>query len=478
MEHLTKVEGIAKNPSTGIKRYLKVPHTYVLLLILILITTVFTYIIPAGEFTKIKDHASGKTVIKPDSFHSVAQHAINPIQIPDMIVKGLNNASDTILFIFIIGGAFQIITATGVMDVITAKIAKVFGNKEKLVIPVFLALFSIGGFTMGMSTEVMVFVPLGITIARSLGYDAITGTAMIALGAANGFTAGLMNPFNVGIAQAIAEIPLFSGMWLRAVLLVVLLIVTSLYIIRYAGKVKRNPSQSIVIDLEQSQTSSAVNISELPKFEFKHYLVTLTLILGFASLIWGVSKKGWYIEELSALFLAMGIVSGALAKFSPSRIASEFVIGAKAITFGALIVGIARTILVILDQGHVTDSIVNGMSIAVNHLPHSIQVLGMYIVQIIIHCFIVSGTGHAATTMPIMVPLSDLLGISRQTAVLVFQLGDGLTTSILPTSAAVMGYLSVSGIPFEKWFKFMLPLVGIWLVIGAVFIELAAVIHY
>ena len=473
-----KFNEIGKSPSLGIKRFLKVPHTYVLLLILILITSVLTYIIPAGEFTQKMDKASGQTVIVPHSFHFVAQHVINPILIPDMIVKGLNAASDTVLFIFIIGGTFQIITATGVMDVITAKIARVFGKKEKLVIPVFLTLFSVGGFTMGMSTEVMVFVPLGITIARSLGYDAITGTAMIALGAACGFTAGLMNPFNVGIAQSIAEIPMFSGMWLRAVLLIVLLVATSIYIIRYAGKVKRSPSQSYVSELEQSQTSLSINISELPKFDLKHYLVTLALIAGFATLIWGVSQKGWYIEELSALFLALGIVSGAVAKFSPSRIASEFVVGAKAITFGALIVGIARTILVILDQGNITDSIVNGMSIAVNHLPHAVQVLGMYIVQIIIHCFIVSGTGQAATTMPIMVPLSDVLGISRQTAVLIFQLGDGLTTSILPTSAAVMGYLSVSGIPYEKWFKFMLPLVGIWLVIGAIFIELANILHY
>ncbi|MFH5186895.1 YfcC family protein [Paenibacillus sp. TAB 01] len=461
------------------RKWFKMPHTFVILMILVFVAAALTYAIPAGKFDRVKDKATGKSLLVTGSYHQVDASPISLVDIPKSVVHGLVDSADVVFFIFIIGGAFQIISSTGTIEAVTGRVARTFASRGKWVIPVFLTLFSVGGFTMGMSTEVMVFVPIGIAIARALGYDALTGTAMISLGASCGFTAGLLNPFNVGLAQAIAQVPIFSGIWLRIILLVCLITVTSIYLMRYAGKVKSNPQQGLVYDLEQQADGQhKVDFSNLPTMQLKHYLTIITVILGFGFLIWGVSKKGWWMEELAALFLTMGVVSGFCSGFGPSQIAREFVKGASAITYGAFIIGIARAIMVVLDHGNVIDTIVNSLSIVVGELPRSIQVLGMYVFQNLMNVFITSGTGMAVTTMPIMVPLSDLLGVTRQTAVFAFQMGDGFTNMILPTSSALMGSLAVSGITYQKWVRFFWPLMAMWLVIGAVFIIVADMIKY
>jgi uncharacterized ion transporter superfamily protein YfcC len=460
------------------KKFFKMPHTFVIIIFFILFAAALTYLLPAGEFDRAVDEETGRTLVVENTFKSVEQNPVSLFDIPLAIVKGLVSASDVVFFIFIIGGVFQIINSTGTIEAVTARVGKTFMNRGLVIIPIFLGLFSVGGFTMGMSAEVMAFVPIGIAIARSLGYDAITGTAMVMLGAATGFTAGLLNPFNVGIAQSIAELPMFSGLWLRAILLIVLLLVTSLYIIRYARKVKKNPSSSIVYELEQEEKHDGLDLSVLPTIKVSHYLTIITVAAGFGFLIWGVSSKGWWMEELAAFFLSLGIIVGFLSKYGPSKIATEFVKGASAITFGAFIVGIAKGVVVVLEQGFVIDSVVNGLALTIGQLPSSIQVLGMYTFQNILNIFITSGTGQAATTMPVMVPLSDLVNITRQTTVLIFQLGDGLSNVMLPTSAMLMGSLAVSKIKYNHWIRFMWPLFLIWFAIGAVFVLVANSINY
>lgn len=460
------------------RHWFKMPHTFVILVFLVFVAAALTYIVPAGEFERVKDEATGKSLVVTGSYHHVDESPVSLVNIPKSIVQGLIDSADVVFFILIIGGAFQVITSTGMIEAVTGRVAKKFANRGKWVIPIFITLFSIGGFSMGMSTEVMVFVPIGIAVARALGFDALTGTAMVSLGAASGFTAGILNPFNVGLAQAIAEVPIFSGAWLRVILLICLITVTSLYLMRYAGRVKKDASQSLVYDLENSAEAEEIDFSKLPAVQLKHYFVIATVVIGFATLIWGVSKKDWWMEELAALFLTMGVVSGLCAAYGPSRIAREFVKGASAITYGALIIGLARGIMVVLDHGNVIDTIVNSLALLVGELPGSVQVLGMYFFQNVMNVFITSGTGMAVTTMPIMVPLSDLLGITRQTAVLTFQLGDGISNMILPTSSALMGSLAVSGIPYQKWVRFFFPLMCVWVAIGAVFVIVANIIKY
>ena len=460
------------------KKKFKIPHTYVILFSVIIIMAILTYIVPAGEFARVIEPNTGRSVVDPTSFQAVEQNPASFFDLFKSIPKGMKAAGSIIFFIFIVGGAFQIITATGAIESGIGKVAYKLQGKEKLLIPIFLIMFSIAGGTIGMAEEAIVFIPIGIALARALGFDAITGTAMITLGAACGFTSGFMNPFTVGVAQGISELPLFSGIQFRLVILVVMLIITTWYLMRYANKVKKDPSLSFVKELEDEERHKTIDLNNLPKLENNHKLVLAVVVAGFSILIYGVFKNGWYFTEIAACFLAVGIISGFVGKLGPSEMANEFVVGARSLVFGALVVGVARGILVVMQDGMIIDSIINGMANAISTLPKSISVLGMYIVQVVINFFIPSGSGQAATTMPIMAPLADLIGVNRQIAVTAYQFGDGFTNSIIPTSAALMGVLSVAKISYDRWVKFLWPLMLIWLGTGAVFLVIANAINY
>lgn len=463
-------------PEEKQKKKWKTPHTFVILVAIIIIAAIATYLIPAGEFTRFKDAATGKTLVEAGSYHRIASNPLNSLLIPSAIYTGIVKSASTITFMLIIGGAFEVITSTGALTALCKKLSKTFSKHKYAVIPVFLTLFSIFGFTMGMSSEVMIFVPIGITLALFLGLDKVTGTAMIALGAAVGFTAGILNPFNVGVAQDIAELPLFSGMAYRIVILVILLVATSAYIIIYAKKVAANPEKSVIYGIQEDTEYTFEDVSD--SISKSQIAVLVIMAAGFGILIYGLSKKGWYFEEMSGLFIFMGIACGLVSGYGPSRIAKEFGNGAKGIVVGCLIIGIARTVEVILSDAKILDTIVYGIVNIVNVMPGSIKAVGMFICQSLINCVIVSGTGQAAVTMPLMVPVSDLVGISRQTAVLAFQLGDGFSNSVLPMSSSLMGYLAVSKIPYSKWLKFMMPLFLIWTALGCLFMLGALIIGY
>jgi len=461
-----------------VKKIFKVPHTYVILFTIILIMAALTYVIPAGVFEKVVDPETGRSLVDPASFHLVESTPTTFFSLWMSVIKGMNQSAEIVFFILIVGGAFEIINKTGAIEVMISKIAVSLRGNEKLMIPIIMFIFAIFGGTIGMSEEVIIFVPIGIALARALGYDAIVGTAMVQLGAACGFTAGFMNPFTVGVAQGIAELPLFSGIELRIVLGLVICVITILYLFHYAGKIKNNPEKSIIADLEKQEKDTVIDLNNIKNLTPNDLLVLLTMLAGFALIIHGVFAKDWYINEIATAFLATGVIAGLFGKMGPSRISTAFLEGARGIIFGAMVVGIARGILVVMTEGSIIDPIINSMAVFIRHLPQSISVAGMYIVQVIINFFIPSGSGQAATTMPIMIPLSDILGINRQVAVLAYQLGDGFTNSIIPTSAALMAVLSIGKIPYEKWVKFLWPLMLMWIGTGGVFLMIANAIGY
>lgn len=458
------------------KKTFKAPHTFVILVALIFLAVAATYIVPAGEFVRYTDEATGRTLVEAGSYAVIESNPVSFFSIPSLIYRAIVKAASTVTFILMIGGSFEIITSTGALTALCKKLSKMFVGKEMMVIPAFLILFSIFGATMGMSSEVMIFVPIGIALALSLGLDKVTGTAMIAMGAASGFTAGLLNPFNVGVAQDIAQVPMFSGIGYRAFILVVLLAIDTVYIIWYAKRVKADPAKSIIYgEPDDGEFVFDDSHGEMTK---RHAAILAVVVVGFAVLIYGLSKLDWYFEEMSALFLTMGVVCGFINHYGPSKIASVFGQGAKGIVVGALIVGVARGVEMALSDAYILDTIINAIASVVDSLPNSLKAVGMFLAQSLINCVITSGTGQAAVTMPLMVPVSDLIGISRQTAVLAFQLGDGFSNSVLPTSSALMGYLVVSKIPYAKWLKFMMPLFLIWTAFGCVFMLGALAIGY
>jgi len=340
-------------------------------------------------------------------------------------------------------------------------------------------IMGIAGATIGMSEETIMFIALGVTLARALGYDALVGMAMIALGAGIGFSSGFMNPFSVGVAQSIAGLPLFSGIELRIVLFAVLWIATSFLLVRYANRVKEDPAKSIVYEeeLEFSKNQDPATI-DTREYTTRQKVITAVLFAGFAIIVYGVIGLGWFITEIGAVFLGMGILSGLIGKMNTSEVAENFIAGAKDMMFAALIVGLAQSLVVILEDGLILDTIIYGLSNAVGFLPSVLSAVGMYILQIIINFFVVSGSGQAAVTMPLMAPLADSLGVTRQTAVLAFHLGDGFTNSIIPMSGVLMAQLGVAKISYQKWVKFVTPIMITWVTIGVIFVIIAQAIGY
>ncbi len=454
----------------------KFPHTLVLLFVVLVVIGVLTWIIPAGEFDRVM--RDGRTIVVPGSFQYVERSPQNPFDCLLAIPEAFKQVQDIVFFILVSGGAFALINETGTLIVSINKLTQMVKGKELLIIPLVIFVISLAGTTIGLNEETIVLLPLGIMMARMLGFDAIVGMAIIQLGAAVGFNAGIMNPFTVGLSQQIAELPLFSGLWLRVIIFIVFWAVTSLMVISYAKKVRADKKNSIIYHLELEAEKNNTDEFEDSEFTRAHLLILAVFILGFALIGYGVFNLGWFIQEIGAVFLAMGILSAIIGRIKPNKIGELYVEGSKEMIFACLVIVLARAVLVIMQQGLILDSIIHSITVAIGFLPKSLSVVGMYIAQIIINFLIPSGSGQAAATMPIMVPLADTIGITRQTSVLAYQFGAGLMDSILPTSGVLMAQLSISKISYNEWGKFMKPIMTAWILMGLAFLLLATFINY
>ena len=453
------------------------PNTYVIIILMMIVAVLLTWIIPSGEFERVKDEVSKQSIIIPGTFKYIENNPISLFKIPVYIMKGLAKASDIVFLVIIVGGAFNIIIETGMFQSLAGRLTKVFSNKEVLIIPAFSTIFALACTTMGVNTFIG-FAPIAVIIARSIGYDAIVGVSMVALGGAIGFSTGTFNPFTTGVAQSLAGLPIFSGLGYRFVCLVVFLIVTNIYIIWYAKKIKANPESSVVYEMEQENKKIEVSEKQHDKIEGRHYLVLLIVIACFVLLVYGSQNWKWKLQENAAMFIWMGVLSGFAYGFGPSKIAEEFTKGAKKLVYGALMIGMANGISLILTDGKILDTTVQYLGGLLVTLPSYLQAAGMFLMQLLINGLITSGSGQAAATMPIMLPVADIIGITKQTTVLAFNFGDGLSNYILPTSSALMGFIAMVGISYSNWMKFMWKLFLIWIVVGAILVIVANSINY
>lgn len=450
------------------------PHTYVMLFGFMLVMAALTYVLPAGQF--VREEIAGRTAVIPGSYEVIASNRQSLFDLLKAIPAGFAQASDISFFLFITGGSFAIINETGTIGAAIGRLVTLLKNKEAVVIPLMMLVMGLAGATIGLAEETIVLIAIGITLSRALGFDSLVGVAMINLGAAIGFYSGFMNPFSVGVAQGIAELPTFSGIGLRLALFFVLWVVTSLYVVRYAKKVKADPATSLVYETDKQYFETKAD--SLPTFDLRHALVLLVFVGGFGIIGYGVFTYGWFIPEIAAVFLGMGLLSGLIGGMRPNEIADTFVIGAKDMVFAAIVVGLARGILVVMENGLILDTIIHFFSSQISKLPSMLSVTGMYITQILINFVIPSGSGQAAATMPLMVPLADTLKITRQTSVLAFQLGDGFLDSIMPTSGILIAQLAIARISYGKWAKFLMPLMITWLLIGLIFLLFAHATAY
>ncbi len=456
-----------------VKKKLKfrVPNTYLLIFSLLVLIAALTWIIPGGQYQRAV--VDGRDVVVQNSFKYIKSNPQGLFAIFIAPLKGFVEAAMIIGFVLIVGGAFNVLAKTDAINALINKLAKAHKNSAVLrtfFIPVLILMFSIGGATFGMNEEIIPFVLIIVPICLALGYDSIVGVAIPLVGAHVGFASAFLNPFNVGIAQGIADVPLFSGIGYRLISWAISTSVAILFLLWYVKKIARKPEISPMFaeDNERKKNEHFDHIyNGNSHLSFRHKLVFFTFLFSLIMLVVGVVELGWYIEEIAGMFFIMGIAVGIIGGLSSEVLIKSFVEGAKDLVGTALIIALARATLVISRDGHIIDTMLYGLAPFIQSSSPIFASQKMFIVQAIINFFVHSGSGQAALTMPIMAPLADLAGVTRQTAILAFQFGE-YTNIIIPTSAVTMGALSMANVPWEKWAKWVLPLMVILFIIGLI----------
>lgn len=443
----------------------RMPHTLVLLFGMVVIAWASTYLLPPGEFDRIDDDGHERVV--EGSYHRLPDaERLSPVAVLTAVPAGLSEAREIIFFIFIVGGAFAVFRATGAADAGIGVLLEKLGSRPGLLLGAAMAAFSIGSATIGMAEEFIPFVPILVVLCLGLGFDRVTAVGVICVGYGVGYGAALLNPFTVLIAQDIAGLRPTSGFAFRAVLLVIFFAVGFFYLYRYARRVGADPSASVMAGIEVDDSAAMVP-EQHPVLTRTHLVVLGLLIASLGLLIWGIKFWGWYLVEMGAFFLGISILLGLVGRLGIDRTAKSFCAGAAELTTTALLIGFARAIQVVLDEGKVVDTIIHGIAQPLQQLPAAASAVGMLVVQSLTNLFIPSGSGQAYVTMPIMAPLADLVGVSRQVAVLAYQFGDGFTNILVPTNAVLIGILSMAGVPYDRWLRFLVPLmIQIWIVAG------------
>ncbi len=473
----------------------KAPETTLIIFSIIVLAGLLTWIIPAGAFetTQIEVEGVGtREVVVPGSYAEVPredvswggriQHTIGMILKAPILGFVDPEAAPIIAFVLLVGGAFAVLQKTGAIDASLRNLVRASRQSrtlELMLIPIFMVLFSLGGAIFGMAEETIPFVLIFVPLSLALGYDSIVGTAIPFVGSGAGFAAAYLNPFTVGVAQGIAGVPLFSGVPFRLVLWVITTSLAVGFVMWHAKRVQKDPTRSPTYALDEQKRKDGMHLdTEDTAFTSRQRSVLWVFFMGLGVLVFGVLVFKWYIVEIAALFVAIGLVMGAVGGLGANGTARAFMEGAKDLVATALIIGLARGILVVMQDGQIIDTILHGLSSALEGMGATVAAMAMFATQTLINFFVPSGSGQAALTMPLMAPLADLLGVTRQTAVLAFQMGDGFTNLIIPTSAVLMGALSLSGVPWTKWARWILPLQIVLFLFGFVVLAVAVAINF
>lgn len=480
--------------ASSLLKRIKIPHVFVLLSGVILVVSILTYVVPSGEYEReeITVGELTRTVMVPGTYEQIPKHIsiesvilgeevegkatpVSFVGLLTAIPRGLETVADIVFLIFIVGGVISVINRTGTITAILQALLTRFANSGPMLTIVLMTALAIGGSTIGMGEELIPLVPIFLLVSQQLGYDRIYGFVLVYLGADVGFAAATTNPFTVQIAQGIAEVPLGSGIWLRVIFLSVILAATLIYVLRYGRKIKKDPSKAIVPFDESTVAAGKI---EMVKLRAAHVWILLTCVAVFALIIYLMQARDWWLNEMSGGFLLMGVIAVIISGLPLSEAVRAFIKGMEDMVVAAMVVGFARGIQVVLLDGQILDTVIFSAASVLRNTSTVFAAEGMLIFQSILNFFIPSGSGQAAVTMPLMAPLSDILGITRQTAVFAFTCGDGFSNSIVPTGGILMAMLSLAKIPYEKWLRFMMPLFLTLMLLSAIFLAIAVVIKY
>ncbi|NIC05678.1 YfcC family protein [Billgrantia bachuensis] len=433
------------------KWYRTVPDPMVLIFLILLATYALTFVVPAGEYERVEQ--DGRTRVVPESFTYLPDvDAISPFDIFVAVPRGLNEASLYLFIVFIAGGLFHILQRTGALEnAIGVAVNRVGVERRNIIITAGTFIYGFFGVAVGFENNIAL-VPIAVLIASAIGCSSLVGTTMAVGGIGIGFALSPINPYTVGVAQGIAELPTFSGAWLRALLVVSSLALLSFYICKWVVK----------MDFEEPDNAKAMTKS-LDEYQLtKQNKMTLAVfILGLAAMLVGVFTQGWYINEIAGMFLLIAIVIGIVNGLSANEIVRQMMEGASKVTAGALVIGLAASIQVILNQAQIIDTIVHGLSGLIQGIPGAMSAIMASVVQGAINLFVPSGSGQALVTMPILIPVADLVGMSRQLMITAFQVGDGLTNLIVPTSGGTLAMLALGRVSYVKWLKAILPFMAL-----------------
>ncbi|MEW8956675.1 YfcC family protein [Clostridium sp.] len=486
------------------------PTAFTVLFIVLIAVAILTYIIPAGAYSKLKYEGEKKvfSITKPDGsveekpgtqdtldelgvkvniekftdgsiYKAVAipgtyeEVKSNPQGVIDVIkapIKGVYDTIDIIMFVFIIGGVIGVLNSTGSFDAGMASLSRATKGREFLLIVVVTSLISLGGTTFGLAEETIAFYPILVPVFMAAGYDAIVCIAALYMGSSIGTMFSTVNPFSSVIGSNAAGIDFTQGLTIRAVGLIIATIITIIYIIKYGKKIKLDPRKSLIYDQKEEITEKFLkgyDPNNVPEFNGRRKLMLIIFTLAFGVMIWGVSSKEWWFTEMTALFLVVGIIIGAISGMGEKAFVDKFVAGAGDLIGVALTIGVARAINLIMDGGLISDTILNASSEAVTGMNSGIFVIVMLIVYIVLGFFIPSSSGLAVLSMPIMAPLADAVGLPREVIVSAYQYGQGLMAFITPTGL-ILATLAMVDVTYDRWLKFIMPLMGYIGILAAV----------
>jgi len=436
---------------------------------------VMTWFLPSGEFqTEVNE--AGREVVIPGTYSTVEEKPVlTPWSLFTVVPRALADAQGIIFFVLIIGGALAVIRSTGAIDAMLDGLIRRFGRLPWLLILGGMLAFGIASATLGMAEEYIPFAAILIALCVSMRMDTMTAIGIMVVGYGIGYGVALLNPFTLLVAQEVAGLQPGSGIGYRLLLWVPFFAVGFHHVWRYAQMVKSDPGKSLVADVPSAQPPAPAGPTDLTP---RRALVLAATLTALAGLVVGIAVFDWYLVELGAVFLLLAIVTGVIARMALDDIAETFIRGAAELAGTAVLIGFARSIALILEDGLILHTIVNGLAAPLGELPAALSAVGMLGIQSLLNLFIPSGSGQAFVTMPLMAPIGDLVGVSRQVAVLAFQFGDGFMNMIVPTNPVLMSIIGLAGIPYDRWFRFVFPLILKLLALGSAALIIAVLIGY
>lgn len=474
---------------------LSIPHVFIFLSGIILFCSILTYLIPSGSYERItkKYNNIEQTVVVSGSYHEIPKHfslkglilgddvegKASPTSLLGLfssIPKGMNQAASLIFFIFIIGAVFNLIQHTGTVNVFVYKLLKKFKNSPTLLTFILFTGFALAATFLGMGAEFIPLIPILLILSKEMGYDRLFGVSILLIPEGVGWSTAITNPFTVQIAQQIAELPIGSGIMLRIIMFIVCFIIGFVFLMQYGRRVKKDPSKSKMPE-DKFILGKETALVDQPITK-RHFWIAIVSLVLFGLILYAVQTMGWGLIEMTGGFFTVGLLTILISGMSGEESMKAFIEGLQIMIVPALIVGFARGIQVVMQEGQIIDTILFQAANMLQQMPDMMAVEGMYVFQTMLNFFIPSASGQAMVSMPLMVPLADLLGITRQTAVLAFISGDGFSNMVIPTNGVLMAIIGIAMVPFEKWFKFVFPLFLILTIVAGVFLAVAVIIQY